>query len=274
MSGGWPGESAGIRRPSQSPARQRAFRSPGLDAGDDGHDPGPGAERGHGGRASRADGGPGLRSGLPAAVPSDVPRDRRLQAPEDPWQQLRGAVEAVFRSWNGDRARAYRAHEGIADDLGTGVTVQAMVFGNRGADSGTGVLFTRSPATGERALYGDVMFQAQGEDVVAGTHKPQPLAILDSQLPAVAAELRRYATCWSATTPTCATSSSPSSRASCGCSRCGSESGVPRAALRIAVEMAQDPDFPCSREEAVRRTARYLANPPLVFLARPAVRRR
>ena len=90
--------------------------------------------------------------------------------PADPWAQLRGPIEAVFRSWNSDRARAYRAREGIPDDLGTAVTVQAMVFGNRGVDSGTGVLFTRNPATGEPVLYGDVMFNAQGEDVVAGTH--------------------------------------------------------------------------------------------------------
>ena len=72
--------------------------------------------------------------------------------PQDPWQQLRAAVEAVFRSWNSDRARAYRSREGIADDLGTAVTVQAMVFGNRGETSGTGVLFTRNPSTGENVL--------------------------------------------------------------------------------------------------------------------------
>ncbi len=113
--------------------------------------------------------------------------------PADPWAQLRGAIEAVFRSWNSPRARAYREHEGISDDLGTGVTVQAMVFGNRGSDSGTGVLFTRNPATGEHALYGDVMFNAQGEDVVAGTHATNPVSCLDERMPAVAAELHRYA---------------------------------------------------------------------------------
>ena len=112
-------------------------------------------------------------------------------APDDPWRQLRLAVEAVFRSWNSDRARAYRRREGIPDDAGTGVTIQAMVFGNRGSDSATGVVFTRNPATGEAGLYGDVMFGAQGEDVVAGTHRTEPLASLDQRLPAVAAELRR-----------------------------------------------------------------------------------
>jgi len=100
--------------------------------------------------------------------------------PDDPWQQLRAAVEAVFRSWNSDRARAYRARENIADDLGTAVTVQAMVFGNRGESSGTGVLFTRNPSTGENTPYGDVLFNAQGEDVVAGTHAPSPIGSLDS----------------------------------------------------------------------------------------------
>ena len=107
--------------------------------------------------------------------------------PADPWAQLRGAVEAVFNSWNSDRARAYREVEGISGDLGTGVTVQAMVFGNRGPDSGTGVLFTRNPATGEHAQYGDVLFDAQGEDVVAGTHATEPVSCLDERMPAVAA---------------------------------------------------------------------------------------
>ena len=113
--------------------------------------------------------------------------------PEDPWAQLRLAIEAVFRSWQSDRARTYRQKEGIPDDLGTAVTVQAMVFGNRGSDSGTGVLFTRNPATGEPTLYGDVLFDAQGEDVVAGTHQTEPIAVLDTRLPAVARELRAAA---------------------------------------------------------------------------------
>src|SRR5438874_1283685 len=80
------------------------------------------------------------------------------EAPEDPWRQLRLAIEAVFRSWNSERAMAYRRREGIADDLGTAVTVQAMVFGNRGPTSATGVVFTRNPATGEPHLYGDILF--------------------------------------------------------------------------------------------------------------------
>jgi pyruvate,orthophosphate dikinase len=113
--------------------------------------------------------------------------------PDDPWEQLRGAIEAVFRSWNGERARSYRAYEGIPDDLGTGVTVQTMVFGNLGDDSATGVIFTRNPATGDPALYGDVLFGAQGEDVVAGTHDTEPIAVLDERMPEIGAQLRAYA---------------------------------------------------------------------------------
>src|SRR5205809_131402 len=102
--------------------------------------------------------------------------------PQEPRDQLRLAIEAVFKSWNGKRARDYRRQNKIADDLGTAVNVVAMVFGNRGMDSGTGVAFTRDPATGERAAYGDYLPNAQGEDVVAGirnTLRLQELADLD-----------------------------------------------------------------------------------------------
>ena len=102
--------------------------------------------------------------------------------PQEPRDQLRLAIEAVFKSWNGKRARDYRRQNKIADDLGTAVNVVAMVFGNRGMDSGTGVAFTRDPATGERVAYGDYLPNAQGEDVVAGirnTLRLQELADLD-----------------------------------------------------------------------------------------------
>jgi len=102
--------------------------------------------------------------------------------PESPGQQLEKAIEAVFRSWNGARAIAYRRQNKISDDLGTAVNVVAMVFGNMGEDSGTGVAFTRDPATGERVPYGDYLPNAQGEDVVAGirnTLKLTELATLD-----------------------------------------------------------------------------------------------
>lgn len=94
--------------------------------------------------------------------------------PDEPRTQLLGAVAAVFRSWNGHRARAYRELTGISHDLGTAVNVQAMVFGNLGDDSGTGVVFTRDPATGAPAPYGDWLDDAQGEDVVAGTRATKP----------------------------------------------------------------------------------------------------
>jgi pyruvate,orthophosphate dikinase len=189
--------------------------------------------------------------------------------PDDPWDQLRLAIEAVFRSWNSDRAVAYRRKEGIPDNLGTAVTIQAMVFGNRGPTSATGVAFTRNPGTGEATLYGDVLFNAQGEDVVAGTHATEPISVLDQRLPEVAAELREYATrlehhyadlcdieftiedgrLWMLQV------------------RVGKRS--PHAALRIAVDMAEDPTFPLTREQAVERVRAILAQPPKVAVARP-----
>lgn len=98
--------------------------------------------------------------------------------PMDPRTQLELAVLAVFRSWNNDRANVYRRINNIPHDIGTAVNVQSMVFGNMGSDSGTGVAFTRSPATGERALYGEYLMNAQGEDVVAGIRTPHPIATL------------------------------------------------------------------------------------------------
>ncbi len=99
--------------------------------------------------------------------------------PTDPREQLRLAIEAVFKSWNGKRARDYRRQNKISDDLGTAVNVVAMVFGNRGIDSGTGVAFTRDPSTGEKVPYGDYLPNAQGEDVVAGIRNTLPLAQLE-----------------------------------------------------------------------------------------------
>ncbi|WP_037682433.1 pyruvate, phosphate dikinase [Streptomyces griseus] len=98
--------------------------------------------------------------------------------PQSPAEQLRRAILAVFRSWNGERARLYRRREHIPDDLGTAVTVQRMVYGNLGSDSGSGVAFTRDPATGRPGLYGDYLPDAQGEDVVAGIRNTVPLTDL------------------------------------------------------------------------------------------------
>ena len=109
--------------------------------------------------------------------------------PQAPDKQLRGAVEAVFRSWNGARAIAYRVREKISHDLGTAVNVQAMVFGNRDDNSGTGVGFTRNAATGENVPYGDFLVNAQGEDVVAGIRNTEDLDALKAKFPAIHAEL-------------------------------------------------------------------------------------
>ena len=103
--------------------------------------------------------------------------------PQDPMEQLFMSVEAVFRSWNNERAIVYRNLNRISHDLGTAVNVQAMVFGNMGDDCGTGVAFTRNPSTGEKALYGEFLTNAQGEDVVAGIRTPRPISELKDQMP-------------------------------------------------------------------------------------------
>ncbi len=182
--------------------------------------------------------------------------------PEDPWGQLRLAVEAVFRSWNSDRARAYRRREGIPDDLGTAVTVQAMVFGNLGSNSGTGVVFTRNPATGEPGLYGDVLFGAQGEDVVAGTHRTEPIAVLDARLPAAAAELREAADRLERHYRDLCDIEFTIERGRLWMLQVRVGKRSPQAALRIAVDLAEDASFPLSRREAVERVAPLLADPP------------
>ncbi len=118
--------------------------------------------------------------------------DAGAELPEDPRDQLRLAIEAVFRSWDGDRAKAYRRMEDIPDDLGTAVTMQMMVFGNLGERSATGVAFTRDPATGENVPYGDFLQGAQGEDVVAGTRDPEHLDGLATEFPDAHAELLEH----------------------------------------------------------------------------------
>jgi pyruvate,orthophosphate dikinase len=179
--------------------------------------------------------------------------------PQDPEAQLRAAIEAVFASWNSPRANAYRNREKLSHDLGTAVNVQAMVFGNRGADSGTGVGFTRDPSTGAKGAYGDFLINAQGEDVVAGTRATQPLSDLQVHFPQIYQELigifegleRHYrdmldteftiesGKLWMLQT------------------RVGKRTGA--AALRMAVEMTDDSQIELSKAEAVSRiTADHL----------------
>ncbi|MFD9903610.1 pyruvate, phosphate dikinase [Streptomyces sp. NPDC059063] len=118
-------------------------------------------------------------AGLVDAYKELIRRETGEEFPQDPAEQLRRSIRAVFASWNGERARLYRRRERIPDDLGTAVTVQRMVFGNLGADSGSGVAFTRDPATGRRGPYGDYLADAQGEDVVAGLRNTVPLTELE-----------------------------------------------------------------------------------------------
>ena len=113
--------------------------------------------------------------------------------PTDPKEQLKLAIIAVFASWNNERAIIYRNREKIAHDLGTAVNVQTMVFGNMGEDSGTGVAFTRNPATGENALFGEFLKNAQGEDVVAGVRTPESIDQLENEFPAIHAQFAETA---------------------------------------------------------------------------------
>lgn len=110
---------------------------------------------------------------------------KKQEFPQDPREQLFAAVEAVFSSWNNERAIFYRQLHNIPQDLGTAVNIQLMVFGNSGEESGTGVAFTRNPSTGENKLFGEYLINAQGEDVVAGIRTPQPISNLHETMPKV-----------------------------------------------------------------------------------------
>ncbi len=188
-----------------------------------------------------------------------VERHTGAPFPQEPADQLRGAVEAVFRSWNGPRAVAYRVRERIPHDLGTAVNVQVMVFGNRDDNSGTGVGFTRDPATGVPGAYGDFLVNAQGEDVVAGIRNTEPLSAMKERFPAVHEELlgiferleRHYR-------DMCDTEFTiEQGKLWMLQTRVGKRTGV--AALRMAVDMTEGDDWRISREEALLRvTAEHL----------------
>jgi pyruvate,orthophosphate dikinase len=179
--------------------------------------------------------------------------------PQAPADQLRGAIEAVFQSWGGARAVAYRLRERIPHDLGTAVNVQAMVFGNRDDNSGTGVGFTRDPATGEAGAYGDFLVNAQGEDVVAGIRNTLKLAEMQRLFPTIYDELlgifdrleRHYR-------DMCDTEFTiDQGKLWMLQTRVGKRGGV--AALRMAVDMTTDERMTLSHEEAVQRvTAEHL----------------
>ncbi len=126
---------------------------------------------------------------LVTAYKIEILRQREVSFPEDPMAQLWGAIAAVFRSWDTPRAKVYRRMHSISDAIGTAVNVQAMVFGNLGEDSATGVAFTRDPSTGARGVYGEYLVNAQGEDVVAGLRTPEPIEMLKARMPRAYDEL-------------------------------------------------------------------------------------
>lgn len=173
--------------------------------------------------------------------------------PSDPFDQLLAAIRAVFDSWQCDRAQAFRKREQIPASLGTAATVQAMVFGNLDERSGTGVVFTRDPATGVNAPYGDYLPGGQGEDVVSGSHRVAGLDALQTKLPGVYDKLLL-----------CLRELEHHYRDMCDVEFTVSEGKLyilqtrigrrsPLAAVRIAVDMANDPAFPLTRDEAVAR---------------------
>ena len=188
------------------------------------------------------------------------------EPPDDPWEALGGAIKAVFKSWDTERARSYRRRENIPDEMGTAVTVQAMVFGNLDDNSGTGVLFTRNPATGEKRPYGDILFRAQGEDVVAGTHATEPVASLEEKLPETAAELYEYAEVLEQYFKDVCDIEFTIERGKLYLLQVRVGKRSPQAALKFAVDMAEDDRFPLTRDEAVERVARHLMNPPVVVI--------
>src|SRR5580698_5150552 len=188
-----------------------------------------------------------------------VERTTAAPFPQDPDAQLRGAIEAVFQSWNGPRAIAYRDHEGIAHDLGTAVNIQAMVFGNRDERSGTGVGFTRDPATGAKGEYGDFLINAQGEDVVAGIRNTEPLSALKKTFPKIHTELLGiFARLEKHYRDMCDTEFTiEQDKLWMLQTRVGKRTG--NAALRMAVDMTKDTAIKLTKAEAVQRvTAEHL----------------
>jgi pyruvate, orthophosphate dikinase len=182
-----------------------------------------------------------------------VERHTGAPFPQDPDEQLRGAIEAVFASWNGPRAIAYRVRERIAHDLGTAVNVQAMVFGNRDDNSGTGVGFTRDPATGTKGEYGDFLVNAQGEDVVAGIRNTEPLAALADEFPKIHKELLDiFARLEHHYRDMCDTEFTiEQGKLWMLQTRVGKRTG--RAALRMAVDMVSERSIRLTRDEAIER---------------------
>ncbi len=185
--------------------------------------------------------------------------------PDDVGEQLRAAIEAVFRSANSPRAHAYREREGLVDDDAsalTAVNIQRMVFGNRDERSATGVVFSRDPATGEPGLYGDVLFRAQGEDVVAGRRRTRAIDRLAERMPVPDAALRRIARRLERRLRDLCEIEFTIERDVLWILQVRKGQRSPRAALRIAHDLALDPAFPLERHEATERVLHILRDPP------------
>ena len=210
------------------------------------------------------DGGRSL-SGEALAAATGRLRDELAAAghsiPGDPRAQLRQAVQAVFASCGSERAMVYRRVEGIAD-LSTAVTVQAMVFGNLGERSGTGVAFSRDPSTGERTLVGEFLPAAQGEDVVSGSHATRSIAEMRSAWPEVTSELDAACALLERDLRDIADIEFTVEEGVLWLLQVRPGKRSPRATLRAAIDMAEDPDFPLDRAGALARVEQILTDPP------------
>ena len=198
---------------------------------------------------------------------SGIFADRGYSIPSDPLTQIREAVGAVFSSWNCDRAKTYRRLEGISDDLFTAANVQMMAFGNLGEQSGTGVAFSRNPSDGSPGLMGDFLQKAQGEDVVAGTHQTLPISALRELWPDMYAELERTAHLLEHDLRDLVDIEFTVESGKFWMLQYRRGKRSPRAALRMAIDMAEDPKFPLTREEALRRVEKILQHPPMLPVA-------
>ncbi len=200
-----------------------------------------------------------VRSGAPVSMPGML--DTELDVGETADRVL-GAVRHVFDSWTSDRAERFRAVEGIDADLGTAATVQMMVFGDLGRDSGSGVAFTRDPSTGERVLMGDFLVDAPGDHVVAGDHDTLPLVVMRDRWSAVWNELETAARTLEIACADMVDIEFTVQRGTLWLLQARRAKRSARAALRVAVEMAEDPEFPLDRAGAVERCRSLLAEPP------------
>ncbi len=195
---------------------------------------------------------------------SDAVRAAGFVVPEDPGEQIAGAVRAVFASWQSDRAKSYRERQNIDDSIGTAATVQAMVFGNMGSTSGTGVAFSRDPSTGEPGLVGDFLVNAQGEDVVAGTHNTMPMADMHDRWPDLWNELVTISDALEQQCQDMVDLEFTIENGTLWLLQTRVAKRSPRATFRTAIDMAESERFASiDRAVAVERCRELLADPPM-----------